>query len=129
VVRLFLRRDGHFTPALVHEEVIVNGAVGRLGNPLMHYSYPTLEDYTRKLDTYSTLAAEELFRSGEMFSPFKLIFKPVAAVIRKFVVQRGWKDGWEGYLIACLTGFGVLLKYAKLRARHVNARKKNQSRL
>lgn len=128
VVRLFRRRDGHFTPALVHEEVIVEGAVGRLANPLMHYSYPTIEDYTRKLDNYSTLAAEELFRAGEKFSPFKLVFKPIAAVIRKLIIQRGWKDGWEGYLIACLTGVGVLLKYAKLRALHPNFPQKRQAR-
>jgi glycosyltransferase involved in cell wall biosynthesis len=123
VLRLFRRMSGHFTPALVHEEVVVEGEVGRLNNTLLHYSYPTLEDYTRKLDHYSTLGAEDLFRAGKKFGSFQLVARPAYSFFRKLVLQKGWRDGWEGYLIACLTGAGTLLKYAKLRSLHLGSRK------
>lgn len=123
VLRLFRRMSGRFTPALVHEEILVEGAIGRLNNPLLHYSYPTIEDYTRKLDHYSTLGAEELYRSGRKCRPYHLVVKPLVSFFHKLVLQKGWRDGWEGYLIAYLTGVGTLLKYAKLRWRHINARK------
>jgi len=123
VLRLFRRSAGRFTSALVHEEVEVTGMTGRLHNPLMHYSYPTLENYLHKMDQYSTLGAEDLYRAGKEFSPYCLMVKPLVSFLRKLVLQRGWRDGWEGFLIACLTSTGTLLKYAKLRQKYINARK------
>jgi glycosyltransferase involved in cell wall biosynthesis len=37
VLRLFKRSAGNFTPALVHEKVEINGPVGKMHNPLLHY--------------------------------------------------------------------------------------------
>lgn len=123
VLRLIKKDAGRFTQVLVHEKIEVEGKIGNLHNPLMHYSYPTLEDYLRKLDQYSTLGAEELFAAGKKFSPLQMIFKPPLSFIKKFVFQRGWRDGWEGFLIAYLTSTGTLLRYAKLRSLHLESRK------
>jgi glycosyltransferase involved in cell wall biosynthesis len=123
VLRLFKKSAGHFTSALVHEKVEIDAKSGQLHNPLMHYSYPTIEDYTRKLDQYSTLGAEELFRSGKKFSAYCLAIKPFLSFWKKLLFHRGWRDGWEGFLIAYLTSTGTLLKYAKLRSLHLDSRK------
>ncbi len=123
VLRLFRRSSGRFTSALVHEKVELDSDPGRLHNPLMHYSYPTLEDYTRKLDHYSTLGAEEMFRAGKKSSPYYLAVKPFVSFWRKLIFQKGWRDGWEGFLIAYLTSTGTLLKYAKLRSLYLEAEK------
>ncbi|MDD4051716.1 MAG: glycosyltransferase family 2 protein [candidate division Zixibacteria bacterium] len=123
VLRLFKRSAGHFTPALVHEKVEVDGIVGKLHNSLLHYSYPTLEDFTRRQDQYSTLGALEMFDAGKSFRSSQLLFKPVLSFVRKFVFQKGWRDGWEGFLIAGLTANGTLLKYAKLRLLYMKAGK------
>lgn len=121
VLRLFKKSAGNFTPALVHEKVEIDGPVGKLHNTLLHYSYPTLEDFTRRQDQYSTLGAQEMFQAGRPFRPTQLVFKPVFSFVRKFVFQRGWRDGWEGFLIAGLTATGTLLKYAKLRMLYIHA--------
>jgi hypothetical protein len=42
---------------------------------------------------------------------------------RKLIFQKGWRDGWEGFLIAYLTSTGTLLKYAKLRSLYLEAEK------
>ena len=123
VLRLFNKSAGCFTEALVHEKVEVTGETGKLHNPLMHYSYPTLEDYTRKLDHYSTLGAEELFNQGRKVKPYQAALKPPIAFLRKYLLQKGWKDGWEGFLIAYLTSTGTLLKYAKLHLKYRDAEK------
>lgn len=121
VLRLFKKTSGRFTDALVHEKIVVEGPTGRLNNPLMHYSYPTLEDYIRKLDQYSTLGAEELFKAGKKCSSYCLALKPPLSFLRKFIFQKGWRDGWEGFLIAYLTSTGTLLKYAKLRSLYISS--------
>ncbi|MEE9441691.1 MAG: glycosyltransferase family 2 protein [candidate division Zixibacteria bacterium] len=123
VLRLFKKSTGRFTDVLVHEKVEVDGPTGKLHNPMMHYSYPTLEDYLRKLDQYSTLGAEELFKRGRKCSPYYLAIKPPFSFLRKFIIQKGWRDGWEGFLIAYLTSTGTLLKYAKLRSMYIEAQK------
>ncbi|MCK5125463.1 MAG: glycosyltransferase family 2 protein [candidate division Zixibacteria bacterium] len=124
VLRLFNKGEGCFTEALVHEKVEVKGKVGKLNNQLLHYSYPTIEDYTRKLDIYSSLGAEELYKKGKNISTLKAALKPPCAFLRKYIFQKGWKDGWEGFLIAYLTSTGTLLKYAKLRLKYRDAEKK-----
>jgi len=123
VLRLFKKSSGSFTSALVHEKVEVKAPTGRMHNALLHYSYPTLEDYVRKLDQYSTLGAQDLFREGKKYSPYLLVIKPFLAFWRKFLFLKGWRDGWEGFLIAYLTSTGTLLKYAKLRSLYVEAEK------
>ncbi|MEZ5359574.1 MAG: glycosyltransferase family 2 protein [Candidatus Zixiibacteriota bacterium] len=115
VLRLFKKDAGCFTEALVHEKVEVEGATGKLHNALMHYSYPSLEDYMHKMDNYSSLGAAELFKKGRDVSPYTAALKAPVSFLRKYILQRGWKDGWEGFLIAYLTSTGTLLKYAKLR--------------
>jgi glycosyltransferase involved in cell wall biosynthesis len=121
VLRLFKRSAGNFTSALVHEKVEVDGPVGKLHNTLLHYSYPTLEDFTRRQDQYSTLGAQDMFGAGKPFRPSQLVFKPILSFLRKFIFHKGWRDGWEGFLIAALTANGTLLKYAKLRLLYMNA--------
>jgi glycosyltransferase involved in cell wall biosynthesis len=116
VLRLFKRDGGRFTEALVHEKVEVAGTVGRLTNPILHYSYPTLEAYLRKLDHYSTLSAQRMFDAGKRSWTWGMTVKPAAAFVRKYLFQQGWRDGWEGFLIATLTATGTRLKYAKLRS-------------
>lgn len=123
VLRLFRKSAGHFTQSLVHEKVEVGAVTGRLHNPLLHYSYPTLEDYMRKLDQYSTLAAQELFQQKKRHSTYTIAIKPFFSFWRKFLFQRGYRDGWEGFLIAYLTATGTLLKYAKLRSLCIDAEK------
>lgn len=115
VLRLFRKSAGHFTSALVHEKIEVDGSTDRLHNPMMHYSYPTLEDYMHKLDHYSTLGAQEMFEKKRKLRSHHLILKPLVAFLRKLILQRGWRDGWEGFLIASLTSFGTLIRLAKLR--------------
>lgn len=123
VLRLFKKSAGRFTDVLVHEHIVVEGETGQLNNPMMHYSYPTLEDYTRKLDNYSTLGAQELFETSKAPSPYMMAARTFISFLRKFIIQRGWRDGWEGFLIAYLTSTGTLLKYAKLRQLRAEAKK------
>jgi len=123
VLRLFKKDSGCFTEALVHEQIEISGPTGRLHNSLLHYSYPTLENYIRKLDQYSTLGAQELLKAGKNFHAHHLVIKPPVKFFQKFVMQKGWRDGWEGFLIAHLSATGILLRYAKLRQLQIEADK------
>ncbi|MEW6014745.1 MAG: glycosyltransferase family 2 protein [Candidatus Zixiibacteriota bacterium] len=115
VLRLFRREVGLFSDSLVHESVTVSGPVGRLNNTLLHYSYPDISVYLRKLDRYTSLGAEELRRQGREFHIHNLLLKPPASFFRHYLTGAGFLDGLEGFLIAGLSAYGTFIKYAKLK--------------
>jgi len=116
VLRLFRRDSGNFDSSLVHEKVILRGETAKLKNPLLHYSYPDIDTYFKKLEKYSSLAAQKMYDSGRRFTFTALIFKPIAAFLRHYVTGLGFLDGLEGFLIAMLSAFGVFTRYVKLRS-------------
>ncbi len=63
-VRLFRRRAGRFNDRLVHETVKVTGPIGTLHSQLLHYSYPSVRAYWKKVHHYAPLEAMERARHG-----------------------------------------------------------------
>ena len=58
-VRLFHKGFARFDNRLVHEVVDARGEVGWLKAPILHYSYPTVRTYWRKIHYYADLEAHE----------------------------------------------------------------------
>ena len=98
----------------VHERLEVNGSLGYLQGELLHYSYSSLSEHLRKIDLYSTLYAEGAHRKGKRFSLLKLLTSPAGAFLRRFVLKRGFLDGFEGFLLSVMASYYSFLKYAKL---------------
>jgi len=115
VLRLFKKESGHFTDSTVHEKVIVDGPIGKLKNPLLHYSYPDMNRYLRKLETYTDLASKQMYEKGKRFSFASLLFKPAGTFCRHFIFRAGFLDGIEGFMIACLSSYGKFIRLIKLR--------------
>jgi glycosyltransferase involved in cell wall biosynthesis len=114
VLRLFHRDRGRFRPVKVHESIDVNGTVGRLQYPVEHYSYPTLEEYRKKRDQYTTLAAEEQWAKGRRFS-WRDHFRPAWELGVRVIVKGAWLDGQAGITYAALSAGAAWLRAVKLR--------------
>jgi glycosyltransferase involved in cell wall biosynthesis len=118
VLRLFRRGHGRFTDALVHEEVVVDGPVGDLGEDLRHYSYDSLSDHVRKLLVYTAYDARMLRRRGARLGPLRLLWwlalKPPAVFVRKYVLQRGYREGWHGFVLSAMAALVVLVNAVRL---------------
>jgi ADP-heptose:LPS heptosyltransferase len=114
VLRLFRRDKGRFRAVRVHEGVEVSGAVGRLRNPLEHYSYPTLGEYLDKREHYTTLAAEEFQKRGKRFSWMDSL-RPVWELFVRVVIKGAWLDGRAGLQYAKLSAESPWLRALKLR--------------
>jgi glycosyltransferase involved in cell wall biosynthesis len=110
---LFQRGKGKFVSAL-HERVEVDGPVDRLHGHLYHYTIRTLAEHHAKLDTMSTLAAEDLFARGRKSWRAPMLLAPPWTVVQRLVFQLGVLDGRRGWLIAWLSGKYIYLKYRKL---------------
>mgnify|MGYP001587085651 FL=1 len=112
--RLFRRGSGRFVERAVHESVEIQGSVGRLEAPLLHYSYRSLEEFIQRSNRYSTLAAEEWIRQGRGVRPIDFVLRPLGRFLSMYLLHRGFLDGWRGLLLAGLYAHYVFLRTAKV---------------
>jgi hypothetical protein len=68
-----------------------------------------------KVNRYAAQGAAEAWSRGERPSVFTLLVRPPARFLKQYVLQCGFRDGMEGFLLCAISSFGVFLKYAKLR--------------
>lgn len=115
VLRMVDRRQGHFSDNLVHERWISNGPVKELDLNIEHRSFRNYSDLVHKMQTYSTLSAQEMLNRGKSvrwWSPFS---HGLWMFIRTYVLEMGMMAGFDGFMISLFNAGGSFMKYAKLR--------------
>jgi glycosyltransferase involved in cell wall biosynthesis len=125
----------------IHEHVVVQGSTGRLKSIMDHHAFPTIESFVEKHNRYSNWEAVieneqkekadsiqhdgvKLKRKLRMVFR-KLPFRPTIRFLYVYIWQKGFLDGWPGYVFARLHGQYEFLSVAK--AKEV-AKSKNDSR-
>lgn len=124
VLRLFKNDKAKFNHSMVHEKVEVEGKTGYLKNDLLHFTDPNFDHYLEKLNRYTSLNAEELFRKGKRAKLFDVVFRPPAVFFKRYFVKGGFLDGLPGFILAASSTFHVFSKYVKLW--HFGSRKGGQ---
>lgn len=114
-IRLFRKAKGRFAEREVHESVEVEGPVGTLQHPMLHYTYNSISDFVLRMDRYSTLAARELLQRGKKPVPGELVWRPLLTFLKLYLLQRGFLAGRDGYTLAFLYSTYNFLKYYKFR--------------
>jgi glycosyltransferase involved in cell wall biosynthesis len=113
-LRLFRRGAGAFEDRLVHEDVRVQGATGKLRNHLLHHAYPTLESYLEHMNRYSSLGAQmAVSRRKARFSLIDIVVRPQLTFFYNYFLRGGFLDGREGLLQHVYHANYVSWKYAK----------------
>lgn len=113
-LRLVRTRCARYTGGLVHEGLDVQGKTGRLKNPVFHYSYDSIEAYFRKLNKYTSLAAEQLHQNGRRFSLARTLFCLPWEFLKRYALKLGVLDGMRGFIWAAFSSFYVFVKNMKL---------------
>ncbi|MGE0670374.1 MAG: glycosyltransferase family 2 protein [Parachlamydiales bacterium] len=114
VVRLYHRQTTHFTDAQVHEKIVASHLqVVELDSPLLHTPYRNMGDFLSKMQTYSTLFAEQN-RQKKSSSVWKAILHGWQAFIKSYFFKRGFLGGKEGFIISIYNGHTAFYKYLKL---------------
>ena len=113
-LRLFRKEVSCMQPRKVHEKVVVNGKVGYLQHPLEHFSYKSLSEFIKKMDSYSSLAADEMAKGKHSFLAFRMIFSPAFVFCKMYILRQGFMDGIHGLVLAILYSCYTFMKYAKL---------------
>lgn len=112
-LRLYRRARARWTSA-VHERVAVEGTIGTLREPLLHFSHGRVTDFAAKMGRYTTVEAEAAFAAGRRTNALKLLLEPPLYFAYKYLWQQGWRDGFHGLALGLLMGCYRLLVHVKL---------------
>ncbi|MEK7577133.1 MAG: glycosyltransferase family 2 protein [Patescibacteria group bacterium] len=117
LVRLFQNGKGRLPCKYVHEQIKIDGEIGTLKEPLLHYTNNTLEEYWAKADTYTNLTAIELrkkYKRSTMSLLFAYCFiKPIVTFFMIYVRHKGFVDGWQGLQFALFSSLHFPMAYKK----------------
>ena len=114
VVRLFNKNEVSFNDNPVHEQLKVDGITGKLSHDLEHYTDPDIHHYFEKYNTYTSLAAAELFKKGKKFSIADILLRPVVIFMKMYIIRAGFLDGLHGFILSVFSASYVFTKYCKL---------------
>lgn len=113
-LRLFKKALGRSVGEEPHDQVIVDGPIKTLRAPLFHYTYDDIADHLNTMNRFSSISAQAKFDAGYRFHWIDLLGRPLFRFVKGYLFKLGFLDGRRGWLIAVISAFGVVMKYAKL---------------
>jgi glycosyltransferase involved in cell wall biosynthesis len=115
-LRLFLRDRGRYEGREVHAHVLLEGEADTLTNPFLHYPHRSLANLRQViLQRYTTWEAMEKNSRGVQFRWYHLLVRPSGAFVQRYILKQGFRDGWQGLLMAGVWACYVFITYVKLR--------------
>ena len=117
VIRLFRKGKGILPAVSVHEQIKIDGEVGRLKSDLLHFADPNFGRYLQRADRYTDRTVED-FKSVNLSKNllnhfFYLIVKPILTFLSILIRHKGYEDGFRGFIWALFSGAHYFYAYAK----------------
>ena len=104
VIRLWKRGKVKISDREVHEQYMTDGhKVEKINELIIHYTSQSAEQYMK-----------EHKKAGIL----KIYFKMLYRFIKMYILQLGFLDGYEGYLLAKYSSVYTMTKYTKLREKY-----------
>lgn len=115
-MRVFRKSKARFSPAPIHERVILDGRPARIGvGALIHHPYSSMQHHIAKMNAYTTLVAAQRHARGDRVRfPAVALGYGVGAFLRDYVMRGRFLDGGPGAVFSALSGTYAFLKFAKL---------------
>ena len=119
-LRLVQRSKARYDEARkVHEVVVLQGSASYLTNPCIHFNYEFVGQLFSRQHRYAALEARTLFEAGRRAKPHNFVLQPLREFRRRYILLRGWRDGFHGLFLSLLMAWYQFLVYIKLaRIRH-----------
>lgn len=98
----------------VHEIAVVDGEIGYLQQPLIHFNYRDAEHFHAKQRAYTSYDARILYDAGVKPKPHNFILQPLRQFNWRYVTLQGYKDGLHGLRLSLYMMYYEWVKYRKL---------------
>lgn len=114
IVRIFRRTQGKFTDVRTHTHLIIEGATGKLENPILHRAIPEIAESLGKMNLYSSEGALSMQERGKRSGFWTALGRGFWAFLRTYFLRRGFLDGKHGFMLSILNAEGTYYRYLKL---------------
>ena len=115
VVRMFPKDKVHWEDK-VHERPVGDLPVITLQGFLKHYTYTDFDQYISKMNAYSTIGAQNNKTKNKKVGIIKdFVLRPFFAFIKMYVLEKGFMEGWLGFVLCLNYANYTLNKYVKLK--------------
>ncbi len=102
-LRLFKKNFGKFEERHVHEQIVVEGQISTLKNPMTHMHYDSISQFLHKtFIIYAPNEASEYLRKGYQFNYLDALRFPLNEFFSRYFAREGYKDGLHGLVLSLL---------------------------
>lgn len=126
----FYGRDWHFSDkverifrksrlkrwrGVVHETPEVEGNLGMINSPILHFTHRNFEQMVRKTNDWSEFEAQLRFKAGHPeMSLWRFPRVMISAFLDSYLRQGGYRNGAAGVIEAMYQAFSIFITYGKL---------------
>ncbi len=118
-LRLYKNGKGKLPQKDVHEQAVVDGVVGYLSHPLLHYPYKNFSVYLQKWERYNNIYAHQIQKMmRKRIFPLKLYSVPEFLLIRPlywffltYLRHKGFMDSWQGFVFSFFSSLRYPVSY------------------
>ncbi len=116
VIRLFRKSKCKYEDKHVHAEIITDGKISRLKNPLYHDTYKGkgFSQQLKKGERYSTWSAYDHAKKVKKVTYYHLIVRPFLGFLKRYILNRGFLDGKVGFIISCTGAWNTFVRFVKV---------------
>lgn len=120
VIRLFRKSKCKYQDKHVHAEIEAQGEISRLKNAMIHDTYKGkgLTSHLRKGEIYTTWAALDRVNKIKKVTLYHLLVKPFFGFLKRYVLQMGFLDGKQGFIISCFGAWNIFIRNVKVMRMH-----------
>lgn len=108
------RKDSGFWEGKAHEKWKIEGLIGGLSNPLLHFPHKTLEEFLKEINFYTDIRANELKNKNTKVFFWSILLYPLGKFIFNYIIKRGFMDGMQGLVIGIIMSGHSFLVRSKL---------------
>jgi len=117
VSRIYHRQHCRWDLTQVHEKLISSKPFTTVitGGFINHFGLKNYKDFKGKSELYARLSAEKYLEDGMKPNLFKRLSSPFFNSFKSYVIQFGFLDGRQGFMMAQMIAYYSWLKYHYLR--------------
>jgi glycosyltransferase involved in cell wall biosynthesis len=105
----------------IHPTCDLKGEIKYLKNPIIHLVDEDISDLLLRFNRYTNWRANDMIANKKVVGgSFKSAVSIIIRFCKSFILKKGYREGWLGFLIAILAGLYPLVSYLKAKEKLSN---------
>lgn len=118
-LRLYNKKYAGFKNSTIHDSVELkikdNAKISQLSNIIYHQSFRSFSHWIDKINSYSSMQAQDAFLKNKKSSILKILLIPTFAFFKAYIIRRYFIYGFDGLIYSYLFAFSRFTKAIKIR--------------